>query len=38
MKLPLAALAALSMIASALARDNGQWAGSPANVRQWFQS
>jgi hypothetical protein len=26
------------MIASALARDNGQWADSPAAVRQWFQS
>jgi hypothetical protein len=38
MKLPLAAIAALSMIASALARDNGQWADSPAAVRQWFQS
>ena len=22
----------------ALARDSGQWAGSPATVRQWFQS
>ena len=38
MKPFLAALAALSMIASALARDNGQWADSPAAVRQWFQS
>jgi hypothetical protein len=37
-KLHLAALAALAMIASALARDNGQWADSPAAVRQWFQS
>jgi hypothetical protein len=38
MKLPLAALAALSIILPAAARDNGQWADSPANVRQWFQS
>jgi hypothetical protein len=38
MKLPLAALAALSMIASAAGRDNGQWAESPAAIRQWFQS
>ena len=26
------------MIASAAARDNGQWADSPTNLRQWFQS
>jgi hypothetical protein len=38
MKPPLAAFAALAMIASAAARDNGQWADSPAAVRQWFQS
>ncbi len=38
MRLLLAAIAALSIIASALARDNGQWADSPAAVRQWFQS
>jgi hypothetical protein len=38
MKPLLAALAALAMIASALARDNGQWTNSPAAVRQWFQS
>ncbi len=38
MKLPFAVLAALAMIASALARDNGQWGDSPAAVRQWFQS
>ena len=38
MRLPIAAIAALAMIASALARDNGQWADSPAAVRQWFQS
>jgi hypothetical protein len=38
MKSLLAAVAALSIIASALARDNGQWADSPAAVRQWFQS
>jgi hypothetical protein len=36
--LPLAALAALAMIASAAARDNGQWSDSPAQIRQWFQS
>jgi hypothetical protein len=38
MKLILAAVAALAMIASATARDNGQWEGSSAAVRQWFQS
>jgi hypothetical protein len=38
MKLPLAAIAAPAMIASAVARDNGQWTGSSAAVRQWFQS
>jgi hypothetical protein len=39
MKFPsLATLAALAMIAPAAARDNGQWADSPAAVRQWFQS
>ena len=38
MKLPIAALAALAMIASADARDNGQWSNSPATIRQWFQS
>jgi hypothetical protein len=38
MKLPLAALAALAMIASAAARDNGQWGDSATNIRQWFQS
>jgi hypothetical protein len=36
--LPLAALAALAMIASAAARDNGRWSDSPAQIRQWFQS
>jgi hypothetical protein len=38
MKLPFAALAALAMIASATARDNGRWSDSPAVIRQWFQS
>ena len=38
MKLLLAALAALAMLLPAAARDNGQWAGSPAAIRQWFQS
>ena len=38
MKLTLAALATLAMFASAAARDNGQWADQPANIRQWFQS
>jgi hypothetical protein len=34
----LATLAALAIIASATARDNGRWADSPATTRQWFQS
>ena len=48
MKLPIAATAALALLWPAaarepppyvaLARDSGQWAGSPAAVRQWFQS
>jgi hypothetical protein len=38
MKLSLAILATLAMIAPAAARDNGQWADQPAAVRQWFQS
>jgi hypothetical protein len=38
MKLSIAALAALSIILPATARDNGQWAESPAAIRQWFQS
>jgi hypothetical protein len=38
MKLLLAALAALSTILPAAARENGQWADSPSNIRQWFQS
>jgi hypothetical protein len=38
MKLLLAALAAFGMLLPATARDNGQWAGSPAAIRQWFQS
>jgi hypothetical protein len=38
MKLPFATLAALAMLLPAAARDNGQWADSPTNIRQWFQS
>ena len=48
MKSPLAAVAALAMIASAaardkdalvtLARESGQWADSPAAIREWFRS
>jgi hypothetical protein len=38
MKLPIAALAALATLLPTAARDNGQWADSPATVRQWFQS
>src|ERR1700681_1291640 len=38
MQLPLAAFAALAMLLPAAARDNGQWADSPAANRQWFQS
>jgi hypothetical protein len=48
MKLPIAALAALTMLLPAaardkhafvtLARDSGQWGDSPAHIRQWFQS
>jgi hypothetical protein len=38
MKFILAALAALVTILTAAARDNGQWAESPSNIRQWFQS
>jgi hypothetical protein len=38
MRLLPAALAALAMLLPAAARDNGQWADSPAHVRQWFQS
>ena len=30
-------LIALLVSAPVLARDNGQWTSSPANVRQWFQ-
>src|SRR5216684_631865 len=37
MKLPFAAIAALVMIASAAARDNGQWSDSPIELRRWFQ-
>jgi hypothetical protein len=33
-----AALVAAFLLSPALARDNGQWGGSPASVRQWFQS
>ena len=28
----------LALCAPAAARDNGQWANSPANIREWFQS
>jgi hypothetical protein len=38
MKILLAHMAILAIIASVLARDNGQWGDHPANVRQWFQS
>ncbi len=38
MKLFLFAIAALAMLMPATARDNGQWADSPAAVRQWFQA
>jgi hypothetical protein len=31
------ALLALVVCAPAVARDNGQWENTPANVRQWFQ-
>ena len=32
------ALSALVMCAPALARDNGQWDGQSAHIRQWFKS
>ena len=38
MKLLLAALAALSTILPAAARDNVQWNDQPPSIRQWFQS
>jgi hypothetical protein len=38
MKLPPAAIAALTMLLPAAARESSQWADSPAAVRQWFQS
>jgi hypothetical protein len=38
MKLSLAAIVVLGAILPAVARDNGQWADAPANIRQWFQS
>jgi hypothetical protein len=48
MKLPIVAIAVLALLWPAaarehlpyvaLARDLGQWAGSPAAIRQWFQS
>jgi hypothetical protein len=31
-------LAFIALGASAAARDNGQWANSPAEIREWFQS
>jgi hypothetical protein len=38
MRKALAAFAILATIAQAIARDNGQWAASPRDIRQWFQS
>jgi hypothetical protein len=38
MQLLIAAIAALSIILPAAARDNGQWVNSPADIRQRFQS
>ena len=38
MKMLVAAFAALATLLPAAARDNGQWADSPAAIRQWFQS
>lgn len=38
MRFPLAAIAALSVILPAAARDNGQWGDQPETTRQWFQS
>jgi hypothetical protein len=32
------ALSVLALSAPAAARDDGQWANSPSNIRQWFQS
>jgi hypothetical protein len=32
------ALAFIALGATAAARDNGQWADSPAEIREWFQS
>ena len=32
------ALLTFALCAPAAARDNGQWANSPANIREWFQS
>lgn len=32
------ALSVLALGAPAAARDDGQWANSPSNIRQWFQS
>jgi hypothetical protein len=34
----LLALSVLALSTPAAARDDGQWANSPANIRQWFQS
>jgi hypothetical protein len=31
-------IALLLLTSTALARDNGQWSGQSANIRQWFQS
>ncbi len=38
MRTLLATTALLATLLAAAARDNGQWADSPANIRQWFQS
>jgi hypothetical protein len=38
MKLPIAATAVLALLVFAAARGSGQWEGSPATTRQWFQS
>jgi hypothetical protein len=38
MKLLIGALAAFAMLLPADVHDNGQWADSPAAVREWFQS
>lgn len=37
MSLRIAALVAAFLMSPAHARDNGQWADTPANIRMWFQ-